>query len=61
MANGGCAVKKLRALISLIYDKLGDPRSKNVLLFILAAMTLFGMVAPDTATSVRDAVLGMTL
>jgi hypothetical protein len=55
------ALQRLKALASTIYDKLGDPRSKNVLLFILAAMTLFGMVAPDTATSVRDAVLGMAL
>ena len=34
---GGCIeavriMKKLRALVSIIYDKLGDPRTKNALL-----------------------------
>lgn len=54
-------MKKLRALVSLIYDKLGDPRTKNALLAILLVMTVFGMVAPDVATSLRDTVLAMAL
>ena len=48
-------------VLSVIYDKLGDPRSKNVMLFVLLAMTAFGMVAPDTATNLRDTVLKMAL
>lgn len=52
---------KILALLKLAYDKLGDPRSKNILLFILALLSLFGMVAPDTATGLRDTVLAMAL
>lgn len=54
-------MKKALAVISAIYDKLGDPRSKNVLLVILLAMTAFGMVAPETATNLRDTILKMAL
>jgi hypothetical protein len=54
-------MQKLKHLAGVIYDKLGDPRSKNALLFVLALLTLFGMVAPETATSLRDTVLGMAL
>jgi hypothetical protein len=50
---------KVGAIISLVYNKLGDPRSKNVLLFILALLTLFGMVAPDHATAIRDSIMGL--
>lgn len=52
---------KVIAVISTIYDKLGDPRSKNVLIFILLLMTAFGMVAPETATQLRDTILKMAL
>ena len=52
---------KIIAALSLAYNKLGDPRTKNVLLLILALMSLFGLVAPDTATSMRDAVLSFAL
>jgi hypothetical protein len=52
---------KAVAVISTIYDKLGDPRSKNVLIFILLLLTAFGMIAPDTATALRDTILKMTL
>jgi hypothetical protein len=52
---------KLRSVISTIYDKLGDPRSKNAMLVILLILTAFGMVAPDRATSLRDTVLAMAL
>ena len=54
-------MKKLRALISIIYDKMGDPRTKNALLVVLLALTAFGMVAPETATSLRDTILSMAL
>jgi hypothetical protein len=52
---------KARTLASAVYDKIGDPRSKNALLFILLLMTAFGIVAPDTATSLRDTVIAMAL
>jgi hypothetical protein len=54
-------MKKLLAIVGVIYDKLGDPRSKNAMLFILLAMTAFGIVAPDQATSLRDTILRMAL
>ena len=50
---------KAIAAAKFVYNKLGDPRSKNALLFVLALLTLFGMVAPDHATAIRDSVLGM--
>lgn len=52
---------KLKALASLIYDRLGDQRTKNALLVILLVLTLFGMIAPETATSMRDTILAMAL
>jgi hypothetical protein len=52
---------KALAVVSAIYDKLGDPRSKNVLIFILLLMTGFGMIAPEQATTLRDFVLKMAL
>ena len=47
------------ALIRWLYNHLGDPRTKNVLIFILIAMSAFGIVAPTTATGLRDMVLSM--
>lgn len=52
---------KLCALMALLYDRAGDPRTKNALLVILLLLTAFGMIAPDTATSLRDTVLAMAL
>lgn len=52
---------KLCAFVAAIYNRLGDPRSKNVLLFVLLAMTAFGMTAPETATSLRDTILALAL
>lgn len=52
---------KLRAFIAAIYNKLGDPRTKNALLVILLAMTAFGMAAPEAATSMRDTILALAL
>jgi uncharacterized membrane protein len=51
--------QKLTALVTWIYDHLGDPRTKNLLILILTLMSAFGMIAPATATSLRDAVLSM--
>lgn len=42
-----------------IWSFLGDPKTKNALLVILLAMTAFGMVAPETATKLRDIILSM--
>lgn len=53
--------EKLKACACAIYDKLGDPRTKNVLLVILTLMSMFGIIAPETATQLRDAVLGLAL
>lgn len=54
-------IAKLSAGCSAIYNKLGDPRTKNAFLVILLALTAFGMVAPDAATSLRDTVLALAL
>lgn len=54
-------MKKIGKLIALVYNRLGDPRSKNALIFILMLMTAFGMLAPDVATNLRDSVLKMAL
>lgn len=54
-------LKRARKLVSTIYDRLGDPRSKNALIFILMLLTAFGMLAPDVATNLRDSVLKMAL
>lgn len=42
-----------------IYNRLGDPRTKNVLIALLALASAFGVIAPETATSIRDAVTGL--
>ena len=52
---------RARALLKLVYDRLGDPRTKNVLIVILALMSAFGILAPETATRLRDAVLALAL
>lgn len=48
---------KISALVGVIYNKLGDPRTKNLLITILALMSAFGMIAPDTATALRNTVM----
>ena len=48
----------LRAL-SAAYNRLGDPRTKNTFIAILALMSAFGLIAPDTATALRDAALSL--
>jgi hypothetical protein len=42
-----------------IYNHLGDPRTKNIIILILLCLSGFGMLAPATATSMRDLVLSM--
>ena len=44
---------------SWAWSFMGDPKTKNAFLVILMAMTAFGMVAPDTATSLRDTVVAL--
>jgi hypothetical protein len=53
------ALSKIGDLIEWLYNHLGDPRTKNTLIFLLLAMTFFGMVAPERATQLRDIVLSM--
>lgn len=48
---------KVSALAGVIYNKLGDPRTKNLLITVLALMSAFGMIAPDTATALRNTVV----
>jgi uncharacterized membrane protein len=43
----------------VVYDRLGDPRTKNVAILILSLMSAFGIIAPKTATSLRDLVLSL--
>jgi uncharacterized membrane protein len=42
-----------------IYNHLGDPRTKNTVIFVLLLLSAFGMIAPATATSLRDIALSM--
>ena len=53
--------QRVLRLLELVYDRLGDPRTKNVLIVILALMSAFGWLAPDAARSLRDAVLSLAL
>lgn len=50
---------KLLTALEAIYNRLGDVRTKNALLLLLALMNLFGIVAPATATALRDTVLSL--
>jgi hypothetical protein len=52
-------MSKIVNVIKWLYNHLGDPRSKNVLIFILLAACGFGMIAPERATGLRDIVLSM--
>lgn len=51
------AWQRFLAFGTWLWSFLGDPKTKNALLVILLAMTGFGMVAPETATSIRDTIL----
>ena len=50
---------KVSAVIQWLYNPLGDPRTKNIFILALLALSAFGMIAPATATSLRDMVLSM--
>ena len=50
---------KARQFGSWLWSFLGDPKTKNVLLVILLAMTAFGMIAPERATSMRDTITAL--
>jgi hypothetical protein len=50
---------KAHAFCVWAWTFFGDKRTKNCLLFVLILMTAFGIVAPDTATKLRDIVLSM--
>jgi hypothetical protein len=54
-------MSKIIAVARWLYNHLGDPRTKNILILILLGLTGFGMVAPATATSMRDLVLSMVI
>ena len=53
--------RRLLRFARLVYDRLGDPRTRNVLILVLALMSAFGLLAPDTAKQLRDAVLSLAL
>jgi hypothetical protein len=53
--------QRIVRLLGTAYDRLGDPRTKNVLIVLLALMSAFGLLAPETATRLRDAVLSLAL
>jgi hypothetical protein len=53
------ALAKAKAFAVWLWSFLGDKRTKNALLVILLAMTGFGMVAPETATKMRDIILAL--
>ena len=53
--------QRIVRLLKVAYDRLGDPRTKNVLIVLLALMSAFGLLAPETATRLRDAVLSLAL
>jgi hypothetical protein len=51
-------VNKLLSAVEWLYTNLGNPKTKNIILLVLALMNIFGMVAPSTATALRDVVVG---
>lgn len=52
-------LEKGRNLATWLWSFMGDARTKNALLVILLLMTFFGIVAPETATSLRDTVVAL--
>lgn len=45
--------------VCAVFNLMGDGRTKNALLVLLLCATAFGMIAPETATAMRDLVLAM--
>ncbi|MDG2532084.1 hypothetical protein P6144_00340 [Sphingomonas sp. HITSZ_GF] len=54
-------MKSILSAAKSAFDLLGNPKTKNVLLLVLALASAFGVLAPETATSLRDAVTGFVL
>ena len=52
-------LEKGSKLATWLWSFMGDPKTKNALLVILLLMTFFGIVAPETATSLRDTVVAL--
>lgn len=52
-------IAKAKAWGAWLWSFLGDPKTKNAFLVILLLLTAFGMVAPETATKMRDIILSM--
>lgn len=52
-------IAKARTFATWLWSFLGDPKTKNALLVILLLLTGFGMVAPETATSLRDTIIAL--
>ena len=48
---------RITKFFTWLWSFLGDPKTKNALLVILLLMTTFGIVAPETATSLRDTIV----
>ena len=59
--RGNNVKAKAIAFAKLAYNRLGDPRTKNIIIVILALMSAFGILAPETATNLRDAVLSLAM
>lgn len=53
------ALEKAKKFTAWLWSFLGDAKTKNALLVILLLMTAFGMVAPETATSMRDTIVAL--
>jgi hypothetical protein len=51
--------ERIKKALAWLWSFLGDPKTKNALLVILLVMTAFGMVAPETATSMRDTIIAL--
>lgn len=52
-------LSRARQFFTWLWSFLGDAKTKNALLVILLLMTAFGMVAPETATSMRDTIVAL--
>lgn len=55
------AALAVRDALAALYSAMGDPRAKNAAILILALLSAFGILAPETATALRNAVLAMAL
>jgi hypothetical protein len=51
-------MNKLLSAVEWLYTNLGNPKTKNIILLVLFLMNAFGILAPETATGLRNLVLG---